>query len=51
VIKDLQGRLHVCPLKLLTMDVVTMDVVVIDCPVKWGMLLPRKWAADVGSSI
>jgi hypothetical protein len=46
VIKDLEVCLQVCPVRVLT-----MDVVVIDCPVKWGMLLSRKWAADVGGSI
>jgi hypothetical protein len=44
--KNLQVRLHICPLK-----VFAMDVVVIDCPVKWGMLLSRKWAVDVGGNI
>ena len=28
-----------------------MDILVIDVPEKWGMLLSRKWAADLGGSI
>ena len=28
-----------------------MDILVIDVLDKWGMLLSRKWAADLGGSI
>jgi hypothetical protein len=28
-----------------------MDVVIIDCPTQWGMLLSRKWCADVGGTL
>jgi hypothetical protein len=40
VIKNLEVHLQECPEQVLI-----MDVVVIDCLVKWGMLLSRKWAA------
>jgi hypothetical protein len=46
VIKDLEFHLHECPFKVLT-----MDAVVIYCPIKWGMLLSRKWVVDVGGNI
>jgi hypothetical protein len=46
VIKDLQVCLKVAPKKMLV-----MDVLVIDCPTKWGMLLSRQHAADVGGSM
>jgi hypothetical protein len=45
-IKDLKVCLQVCLVRVLT-----MDVVVIDCPMKWGMLLSRKWEADANGSI
>ena len=28
-----------------------MDILIIDVPEKWGMLLSRKWVADLGGSI
>ncbi|KAH9294171.1 hypothetical protein KI387_040623, partial [Taxus chinensis] len=28
-----------------------LDVVIVDCPAKWGMLLSRKWAANVGGNV
>ena len=28
-----------------------MDVVIIDFPTQWGMLLSRKWCADVGGTL
>jgi hypothetical protein len=46
VIKNLHVHLQVCPLKVLT-----MDVVVKYCLMKWGMLLSRKWAVDAGGGI
>ena len=30
---------------------ITMDILVIDVPDKWGMLLSRKWSADLGGWI
>jgi hypothetical protein len=46
LIKDLKVSLVAYPdISLL------MDVVVIDVPDAWGMLLSRKWAANLGGSI
>lgn len=28
-----------------------LDVAIVDCPAKWGMLLSRKWAGNVGGTI
>lgn len=43
IIQNLEVRLQAYPDRIFI-----MDVVVVDCPAKWGMLLSRKWAADVG---
>ena len=46
LIKDLQVHLAAFP------DIqIIMDIVVIDVPDAWGMLLSRKWAADLGGNL
>ena len=46
ITKDLQFCLLACPQKCMVMDVVTIDY-----PTQWGMLLSRKWCADVGGTL